>query len=311
MPYSNNMYDDWNTFVSNSKNGTFLFDRHFMEYHSDRFVDCSIVFKEKNKIIACFPANFSVAEQIVYSHQGLTYGGLVMGMKMTSCQVMEAFRMISNYYADNFCAKSIVYKPVPHIYAKYPSEEDLYVLFRMSAKLISRGISSTIPLAAPLAFTESRKGGLRKADREHLRFVVGGDMEVFWNILDGVLYECHSVHPVHSISELNLLCGYFPENIKLFSVYSSDGNMLAGTLVFDFGDVVHTQYIAASKAGKASGALDLLIYTLVSDIYSGRKYFDFGISTECGGTVLNEGLIFQKEGFGGRGVCYDTYEIML
>ena len=39
--------------------------------------------------------------------------------------------------------------------------------------------------------------------------------------------------------------------------------------------------------------------------------FDFGVSTEQRGSYLNEGLIFQKEGFGGRAICYDTYAIDL
>ena len=34
-------------------------------------------------------------------------------------------------------------------------------------------------------------------------------------------------------------------------------------------------------------------------------------STENMGNVLNESLIFQKEGFGGRGVIYDIYEYNL
>jgi hypothetical protein len=33
-----------------------------------------------------------------------------------------------------------------------------------------------------------------------------------------------------------------------------------------------------------------------------------GASNEEGGKVLNASLIYQKEGFGGRGVVYDTYE---
>ena len=31
-------------------------------------------------------------------------------------------------------------------------------------------------------------------------------------------------------------------------------------------------------------------------------------STEQMGHLLNVSLIFQKEGFGGRGMCYDIYE---
>ena len=41
------------------------------------------------------------------------------------------------------------------------------------------------------------------------------------------------------------------------------------------------------------------------------EYLDFGISTEQDGKWLNEGLIFQKEGFGGRAVCYDQYALRL
>ena len=42
--------------------------------------------------------------------------------------------------------------------------------------------------------------------------------------------------------------------------------------------------------------------------YKDFDYFDFGTSNEEGGKVLNTSLIYQKEGFGGRGVVYDTYE---
>ena len=83
---------------------------------------------------------------------------------------------------------------------------------------------------------------------------------------------------------------------------------MAGTLVYETAKVVHTQYISASPEGKAKGALDMLFDHLVNDVYVGSRYFDFGKSTEDGGRYLNESLIFQKEGFGGRGVCYDTYE---
>ncbi len=83
---------------------------------------------------------------------------------------------------------------------------------------------------------------------------------------------------------------------------------MGGTWVFDTGQVVHTQYIASTKEGKAHGALDLLFDELINRRYREGIYLDFGKSTEEGGRVLNEHLIFQKEGFGGRGVCYDTYE---
>ena len=79
-------------------------------------------------------------------------------------------------------------------------------------------------------------------------------------------------------------------------------------MIFDTGQVIHTQYIASTDEGKAEGALDLLFDKLINNnVYPSALYFDFGKSTENGGHYLNNNLIFQKEGFGGRGVCYDTY----
>lgn len=86
---------------------------------------------------------------------------------------------------------------------------------------------------------------------------------------------------------------------------------LGGSLLYITKQVVHTQYISASVEGKELGALDLLFDYLINKEYTSYPYFDFGQSTESMGTVLNESLIFQKEGFGGRGMCYDIYEYEL
>ena len=70
------------------------------------------------------------------------------------------------------------------------------------------------------------------------------------------------------------------------------------------------QYIAASDAGCALGALDWLFAQLLSQaavLFPHVRYFDFGTCNEQDGRYLNEGLIFQKEGFGARAICYDTY----
>jgi hypothetical protein len=86
---------------------------------------------------------------------------------------------------------------------------------------------------------------------------------------------------------------------------------LAGALVFDFGRTVHTQYLANSEEGRDAGALDYLLADLMSTHFAEKEFFSFGISTESGGQVLNEGLIAQKEAFGGNSLCHDFYEIVL
>ncbi len=88
--------------------------------------------------------------------------------------------------------------------------------------------------------------------------------------------------------------------------------MLAGCVAYLTDRVIHIQYIAASDEGRLYGALDLLFLTMLSlPVCDGRRYFDFGISTEQGGKLLNRGLLFQKEGFGARGICYDQYRLNL
>ena len=97
----------------------------------------------------------------------------------------------------------------------------------------------------------------------------------------------------------------FPKNIVLWLAKNANGEIVAGILMYLTKNVIHSQYISATSEGKAKGAVDAIMHEILR---SDTRYFDFGISTERGGTYLNEKLIFQKEGFGGRGICYDIYE---
>lgn len=296
---------EWNDFVGRSKQGTFLFDRNYMDYHHDRFQDYSLMVFRNARLFALFPANR--VDNTVYSHQGLTYGGLLTDHKATTAEVCTTFQVINHFLREQDVNR-VIYKAIPWIYHNIPAEEDLYALTNVcQAQLIARDISSAIILDSRLKFTESRRSGIRKAVRNELFVEESEDIDAFWDILNRNLQNKYGATPVHSSEELRLLHGRFPRNIKLFMVY--DNNVaVGGTLVYVTPQVVHTQYISASPEGKSMGALDLLFDHLINKVEWGRRYFDFGKSTEDGGRVLNAPLIFQKEGFGGRGVCYDCYE---
>lgn len=298
---------EWDDFVEKSKNGTFLFFRGFMDYHADRFPDHSLIIYEGKKIRALLPATLS--KGIFSSHNGLSYGGLVTDKKATVSDVLEIFYLILSYLRS-IAADCFIYKPVPYIYSSLPSEEDLYALFRLGFSLRSRGVSSAIPRENRIKFRNIREAGVRKAVSAGLTVSEASDYESFWKILSTNLTERYGVRPVHSLEEIQLLAHRFPDNIKLY-LAKKDEKVMAGVVVFDTSDVAHSQYIAASPEGKASGALDLVFHTLIDDIYKDKRYFDFGISTEEGGKILNENLIYQKEGFGGRAVCYDSYILSL
>lgn len=304
--------EEWNDFVSSSKNGTFLFDRGYMDYHSDRFTDCSLMFYKHGKLIAMLPANWNESEGTVLSHGGLTYGGLIVPPQMIALHALEVFSCAIDWMKRELGAHRWLYKPIPYIYSTVPAEEDLYALFRSGGQLKERGVSSVVDLTQRLPMRELRRRGCAKALKAGFRLDIGNmqeDLEAYWNILTTLLETKHKKRPVHTVSELRLLHSRFPDKIRLH-VVRSDSEVVAGALVYDMGRVVHTQYLASSDSGKKNCALDLLLSHLIGQVYADRTYFDFGISTERGGSYLNEGLIFQKEGFGARSVVYDTYEML-
>lgn len=295
----------WDDFVSSSRNGTFLFYRGYMEYHSGRFQDYSLMFFEKNKLVALLPANIS--EQVFYSHQGLTYGGLILSEDTKTPQTIEVIDTVVKYLQESKVSK-IIYKPIPHIYHRYPSEDDLYALFRNKAILISRNISSSINLSDKLGYSELRRRQIKKAEKQNLIVCESDSLPEFWAVLEENLKKNHQAVATHSLDEIAYLRNQFPDNIRLFCTLKED-RVVAGCLIFETATVAHAQYISASQEGKECGALDLLFDYLIDQVFTTKKYFDFGTSNEDNGYFLNEGLISQKEGFGARGVVYDTYQL--
>lgn len=296
----------WDEFVRNSKNSHFFFLRDYMEYHSDRFDDFSLmIFDETDKLIAILPAN--IKENILYSHQGLTFGGFLVDDKMKTETILEIFELLKQFLKEKNIVK-IVYKCIPYIYHIKPSEEDRYGLFRNDAKLIRRDVTSTIDLTEQVRYSKGRKWTINKAKKESIQTFESDDYKIFWELLTGVLESNHEAKPVHTLEEIKKLASLFPKNIKLF-LAKKDERVVSGALIYENQSIVHTQYLANSEEGRELGALDLLIDYLIKDIYKDKKYFDFGISNEDAGRYLNTGLIAQKEGFGARAVVHDFYEL--
>lgn len=306
--YTSDHKEIWDDFVRKSKNGTFLFFRDFIEYHGNRFNDYSLLFYEADCLVAMMPGNIS--DKVYYSHQGLTYGGLIMSQDTTAVNILDLFKVLTVTFRHQGI-KKIVYKAVPHIYHRLPAEEDLYALFRYGGVISERNISSTILLFEKTGYSDSRKNGLKKAAKNDLKVGRSEDLTGFWEILTNNLRERYNKEPIHSLSEITYLQDKFRNQIHLFSVTDSNGIMLGGCLVFVMENIVHAQYTAATEEGKKKGAIDMVIDHIINTAYVNKQYFDYGTSTENKGQYLNENLIYQKEGFGGRGIVYDTYTINL
>ncbi len=304
--YTTEYKNNWNEFVKNSKNGHFFFQRDYMEYHADKFYDYSLLILDDNeKLIALLPANKN--DNILYSHQGLTFGGFIVDDKMKTETMLEIFRILKIFLKEVGIEK-LIYKCIPYIYHIKPSEEDRYALFRNDAKLTRRDVSSTIDLTEQVRYSKGRKWTINKAKKENIEVIYSEDYDIFWNLLSSVLESNHEAKPIHSLEEIKSLVKKFSKNIKLYLAKKED-TVVSGALIYENKNIVHTQYLANSELGRNTGALDLLINYLIKEVYKNKKYFDFGISNEQNGRYLNTGLIAQKEGFGARAVVYDFYEL--
>lgn len=298
----------WDKFVKNAKNNHFFFLRDYMEYHAARFEDHSLLISDDSgNLIAILPAN--IMGSVLFSHQGLTFGGFLVDDKIKTETMLCVFKALKAYlFALNL--EKMIYKSIPYIYHLKPAEEDRYALFKEHAKLVRRDVTSTIDLKASVRYSKGRKSNINKAKKEKLEVVESKDYTAFWGLLVAVLESNHEATPVHTLNEIVSLSNLFPKNIRLF-LAKKDEQLIAGALIYENSDIVHTQYLANSDEGRNIGGLDFLIDYLIKEEFKNKQYFDFGTSSENSGRTLNSGLISQKEGFGARAVAQDTYEVFV
>ncbi|SHG35646.1 hypothetical protein SAMN05443549_103375 [Flavobacterium fluvii] len=304
--YQESDYKNWNAFIGKAKNATFLFHRDFMEYHKDRFQDYSLIVLDGEKWVAVLPAN--VVDDEVFSHQGLTYGGLVYNEKVKLTAVIGIFKSILFFLNDNNIEKLQV-KLIPSIYHQKPSEELNYALFLAEARLIRRDSMAVIDLSKKMVIAAGRKEGIVKGEKNKLEVKEVVDFELFWNdILVPNLAKKHQAKPVHSLREITKLKELFPENIRQFNVYEN-GIIVAGTTFFESDEVAHCQYISGKEDKNELGGLDFLHYYLLTEVFNKKRFFDFGTSNENQGRKLNNGLSYWKESFGASTIVHDFYEV--
>jgi len=302
----------WDTFCAGSFQGTLLHTRRFLGYHGDRFEDRSLVLEEEGRWVGVLPAATHPADaRCVSSHPGATYGGVLHQGALLGDRMLEALRAVAAHYAAEG-ANRLAYKAVPAFYHAVPAQDDLHALFRMGAQRVRCDLSSTIDLAARRPLPERRRRSLRKAQQGGVRVSEGLEgLDALWDVIAENLQRKHGVAPVHTAAELRLLAERFPRDITIVCA-DKDGRVVAGVVVFRTRVADHAQYIAGSEEGYRLSALDAVFqHCIDAASAAGKRWFDFGISTEEGGTVLNEGLYRFKSEFGGGGTVHEFFDIRL
>lgn len=297
---------NWDAFVRDSRNGTFLLERGFMDYHADLFFDHSLMLHDDSgRLAAVLPANEQ--DGALHSHGGLTYGGLVLASHAGTVDVMAMFDAMRLYLRAKGLAR-LHYKTIPSIYHRQPSEDDRYALFRADAVLVRRDVLSVVGHEDRLDYRARRVRGVKAARRAGVEVAESTHFADSWPLFDKVLRTRHGVAPVHSLDQIEQLHVRFPDRIRLFSA-AHDGVTVAAVVVFETDRVAHAQYIAADDAGRRINALDAIFDHLLGAVFADKRWFDFGISNEDQGRTLNIGLVEQKEGFGARAMAHDHYTV--
>ena len=309
--YQESEQREWDDFARQSRNATFLLQRGYMDYHSDRFSDFSLVARTpQGRLAGLLPANRD--GDTVLSHQGLTYGSWIVPFRHFDATVMMEMTDAAIEFLRGHGVRRLVYKPIPYISHRYPADDDIYAMWRHGARLSECNISTAIDLTNPIPYDRGNKSGLKVAQREGVRVErTDSAYPEFWQLLSDVLAERHGAKPVHTLAEIELLRGRFPDHIKLYAA-TLGGKVVAGTVMFADGPVAHSQYIASSDEGRRVHALAAVFARVAADATAqGRRYLDFGISNEDHGRWLNAGLVQQKARLGGRGVAYNTFTLDL
>ena len=304
--YQKTDYEHWNAFIGQAKNATFLFHRDFMEYHSDRFQDYSLIVLDDEKWVAALPANIVGNE--VFSHQGLSYGTVVVQKDIRINDYLNIVRAIMLHLLKDKI-DFIYFKLLPKIYNKILSDELDFVSFLMDAKNYRSDIYLVIDNQQVYEPNRNRKRALKIAHQLEIEVREDTNYMGFWNeILIPNLQNRFDVLPVHSLSEIKKLALLFPNNIRLFNAYKNDV-LKAGVVVFLMDNVAHFQYSSGSEDRNDTAALDVLFDFIIRK-FSNKKHISFGSSSEENGLVLNSGLAYWKESFGARATvqCFLKFE---
>jgi len=268
-----------------------------------------VLILEGNKLRGVFAAAQSpIDPTLVVSHPGITFGGIVHQGWLTGERMLEALVAMSDHYR-NSGYQQLLYKAIPFIFFQKPSQDDLYALFRLGAQRVRCDLSCSIDLPYRQAASGRRQRELNKT----LQVVTLSDDQVWldalWSVITDNLARKHHAKPVHTLTDLKLLASRFPAQIFIRCALMA-GRVEAGIILFNADTVWHVQYVGASHAAYEVSALDAVFESTITEAQqAGARYFDFGISNENNGLILNEGLYRFKSGFGGGGVAHEFYEI--
>ncbi|POR20899.1 FemAB family protein, partial [Flavobacterium columnare] len=304
--YNSNYYTIWNRFIETSENATFLFHRDYMEYHQERFEDFSLMIFDHKTLVGVLPANR--IDEVLYSHQGLTYGGFYFSSKLTLDKIEIILQDIFHFLNENNI-KEIILKQIPNLYLQYHQGIDFLLFNRYKSLLVKREMNLMINYRTLFSISKSKMKRFNKLDKLGLEIRKETSLMPFWtNVLTPRLMERYKTKPVHSLLEIQKLRDLFPSNIVQYSVYF-ENKIIAGITLFISERGIKSQYGATTVLGEKYRALDFLFIKLIQKYKDSFHFFDMGTVSNSSSLGYNIGLLQQKKELGCSIYNLDTYKI--
>lgn len=300
----------WDQFIRTAKNGHFMFERSFMDYHSDRFEDHSLMILRRDQLVGLLPGHMVEREQsneMTYaSHMGLPFAGVISGPAMRTGLMLDLFEKLTTFLCESGVTE-LFYKAIPSIYHRYPANEDSFALSRAGATIVDAKLTwARFAGCDVIREDKSRRRHAKKALAHGIEVRSGLDIGVFHGLLTRWLHERHGAVPVHTREELELLARRFPEHIQAFGAWRGD-DLLAAELIFESATCYRLQYAANTVEGFDLRAYDAIWRWLFTEHFQDSKWIDFGTSVLPGTSDIDSGLVEYKESMGARAVSQNAY----
>jgi hypothetical protein len=315
--YNKSDLKQWDEFVENSNNGTLFHLRKFLDYHPDgRFIDNSLIFAKKEKIISIFPGALKEkdGQMSLISHPGASMGSCVVPENFAFSDALELTEQLVSYATKNGIDRLQITLP-PIIYYKRFSQYLDFAYQKSGFNYQKREVTSILFLENTIEkcldkFKSNHRTAVRKAEKSGIQIRQSEDFTSFFSILKKNLSIRHNVKPAHTLEEMLRLKKIFPEKIVLFGAFF-EKEMIAGVVNFVMNSkTVLAFYISHVEKYQELRPINLLFYQIFKwAIQNQLQIFDFGIFTV--NENPNMGLARFKENFGASGVFRDTIELNL
>ena len=312
--YNEMLFDEWEQFISDSNNGTIFQKQAFLQYHINRsFVDGSLIIKKKSVIVAVMPA--AIKDNILYSHPGSSYGGIVLSPNLDFKMIDEILKVIDEYcIAQKYRALFLINSP--SIYLKNADQSLDYLLqwngFKQTELYISHAVDMSQTSDILSLLTKRKRRYINNNPKlNSLTFKEESSLEEFYDILVASKKK-YNTNPTHSLDELIKLKDMFPQNIKLL-VTRNDNKIIGGSLIFFTNhNVALVFYNTILEQYRESQIAMLQLYKCmeISKKYN-LHWIDFGVShtpEQENPLAPKFSLIHFKEQFNAKGVLRIAYQ---